>query len=116
MTVEFALRLASAAARVLAPDGGTALVGKDTRLSGYMMESALVAGFTSVGMDVVLTGPLPTPAIAMLTRELRADVAHLVRKVLQTVAHILGFRDHATTGAGNGAGFKGGGFTVAMGI
>ena len=43
------------------------VIGKDTRLSGYMMENALVAGFTSVGMDVVMTGPLPTPAIAMLT-------------------------------------------------
>ena len=43
------------------------VIGKDTRLSGYMMESALVAGFTSVGMDVVLLGPMPTPAVAMLT-------------------------------------------------
>jgi phosphoglucosamine mutase len=54
------------------------VVGKDTRLSGYMMESALVAGFTSVGMDVVMTGPLPTPAIAMLTRELRADLGVMI--------------------------------------
>ena len=52
--------------------------GKDTRLSGYMMESALVAGFTSVGMDVVMTGPLPTPAIAMLTREMRADLGVMI--------------------------------------
>ena len=50
------------------------VIGKDTRLSGYMLESALVAGFTSVGMDVVLLGPMPTPAVAMLTREMRADV------------------------------------------
>ncbi len=54
------------------------VIGKDTRLSGYMIENALVAGFTSVGMDVVLTGPLPTPAIALLTRELRADVGVMI--------------------------------------
>jgi len=51
---------------------------KDTRLSGYMMESALVAGFTSVGMDVIMTGPLPTPAIALLTREMRADLGVMI--------------------------------------
>ncbi len=68
MTVEFALRLASAAARVLAPNGGTALVGKDTRLSGYMFEAALEAGFVAAGVDVNLIGPLPTPAIALLTQ------------------------------------------------
>ena len=54
------------------------VIGKDTRLSGYMMESALVAGFTSVGMDVIQTGPLPTPAIAMLTREMRADLGVMI--------------------------------------
>jgi phosphoglucosamine mutase len=54
------------------------VIGKDTRLSGYMMENALVAGFTSVGMDVVMTGPLPTPAIAMLTREMRADIGVMI--------------------------------------
>ena len=54
------------------------VIGKDTRLSGYMLENALVAGFTSVGMDVVLLGPLPTPAIALLTRELRADVGVMI--------------------------------------
>jgi phosphoglucosamine mutase len=54
------------------------VIGKDTRLSGYMMESAMVAGFTSVGMDVVMTGPLPTPAIAMLTREMRADLGVMI--------------------------------------
>jgi phosphoglucosamine mutase len=68
MTVEFALRLASAAARALAPAGGTALVGKDTRLSGYMFEAALEAGFVAAGVDVSLIGPLPTPAIAYLTQ------------------------------------------------
>jgi len=54
------------------------VIGKDTRLSGYMMESALVAGFTSVGMDVVLVGPLPTPAVAMLTRSMRADLGVMI--------------------------------------
>ena len=69
MTVEFALRLASAAARVLAPEGGTALVGKDTRLSGYMFEAALEAGFVAAGVNVSLIGPLPTPGIAYLTQK-----------------------------------------------
>jgi phosphoglucosamine mutase len=68
MTVEFALRLASAVARVLAPNGGTALVGKDTRVSGYMFEAALEAGLVAAGVDVSLIGPLPTPAIALLTQ------------------------------------------------
>jgi phosphoglucosamine mutase len=54
------------------------LIGKDTRLSGYMIETALVAGFTSVGMDVLLTGPMPTPAIAMLTRSMRADLGVMI--------------------------------------
>ncbi len=54
------------------------VIGKDTRLSGYMLESALVAGFTSVGMDVVLLGPMPTPAVALLTREMRADVGVMI--------------------------------------
>ncbi len=54
------------------------VIGKDTRLSGYMMETALTAGFTSVGMDVIMTGPLPTPAVAMLTREMRADLGVMI--------------------------------------
>ena len=54
------------------------VIGKDTRLSGYMLESALVAGFTAVGMDVVMTGPLPTPAIAMLTQSMRADIGVMI--------------------------------------
>ena len=76
MTGETALRLAMAAASVFAHPGGqnTVVIGKDTRLSGYMMESAMLAGFTAMGMDVVVTGPIPTPAIAMLTRSLRADL------------------------------------------
>ncbi len=73
MTVDFALRLASAAARVLAPQGGTVLIGKDTRLSGYMFEAALEAGFTAAGANVLLAGPLPTPAVAYLCRQLGAD-------------------------------------------
>ena len=54
------------------------LIGKDTRLSGYMIENALVAGFTSVGMDVLLTGPMPTPGVAMLTRSMRADLGVMI--------------------------------------
>jgi phosphoglucosamine mutase len=54
------------------------LIGKDTRLSGYMIETALVAGFTSVGMDVLLTGPIPTPAVGMLTRSMRADIGVMI--------------------------------------
>jgi phosphoglucosamine mutase len=69
LTVDFALRLASAAARVLAPNGGTVLIGKDTRLSGYMFEAALEAGFVAAGVNVMLIGPLPTPGIAYLTRK-----------------------------------------------
>ncbi len=70
MTVDFALRLASAAARVLAPNGGRVLIGKDTRLSGYLFESALEAGFVAAGVDVMLMGPLPTPGIAYMTQRL----------------------------------------------
>src|SRR4249920_3204994 len=69
LTVDFALRLASAAARVLAPNGGKVLVGKDTRLSGYMFEAALEAGFVAAGVDVLMIGPLPTPGIAYLTQK-----------------------------------------------
>ena len=68
LTVDFALRLASAAARVLAPSGGSVLIGKDTRLSGYMFEAALEAGFIAAGVDVNLIGPLPTPGVAYMTQ------------------------------------------------
>jgi len=78
LTAEFALRLASAAARVLAPNGGTVAIGKDTRVSGYMFESALEAGFVAAGMDVMLLGPLPTPGIAYLTRSLGADLGVVI--------------------------------------
>jgi len=73
MTVDFALKLASAAARVLAPQGGTVLIGKDTRLSGYMFESALEAGFVAAGVNAMLIGPLPTPGIAYMTRRFNCD-------------------------------------------
>lgn len=73
MTADFTMRLAGAAAKVLTPDGGTVLIGKDTRVSGYMFESALEAGFVAAGVNVLLTGPLPTPAIAVLTQQLGAQ-------------------------------------------
>jgi len=80
MTVETAMRVGQAAgAHFLRGDHRhRVLIGKDTRLSGYMMESALTAGFTSVGMDVVLVGPMPTPAVAMLTRQMRADLGVMI--------------------------------------
>jgi len=78
MTVDFALHLASAAARVLAPEGGTVLIGKDTRLSGYMFESALEAGFVAAGVDVMLIGPLPTPGIAYMTRRFKCDLGVVI--------------------------------------
>ncbi len=78
MTADFALRLASAAAQVLAPDGGTVLIGKDTRLSGYMFESALEAGFVAAGANVLLLGPLPTPGIAYLTQEFGANIGVVI--------------------------------------
>jgi len=78
MTADFAMRLASAAAQVLIPDGGTVLIGKDTRLSGYMFESALEAGFVAAGIDVLLLGPLPTPGIAQLTQQFMADLGVVI--------------------------------------
>src|SRR5215467_14856251 len=76
MTPETALKVAMAVGESFRDGGHKQLVviGKDTRLSGYMLEPALTAGFITMGMDVVLVGPLPTPAIAMLTRSLRADL------------------------------------------
>jgi phosphoglucosamine mutase len=73
MTVDFTLRLASAAARVLAPEGGTVLIGKDTRLSGYLFESALEAGFVAAGVSTLMMGPLPTPGVAFMTRQLKCN-------------------------------------------
>ncbi len=81
MTAETALRLGLAAGRYFARGAGRrhlAVIGKDTRLSGYMIEPALVAGFASVGVDVRLFGPLPTPGVAMMTRSLRADLGVMI--------------------------------------
>ena len=78
MTAEFTLRLASSAARVLAPNGGRVVIGKDTRVSGYMLESALEAGFIAAGMDVLMLGPLPTPGIAHLTQAHKADLGVVI--------------------------------------
>jgi phosphoglucosamine mutase len=80
MTSEIALRVGMAAGKLFS--SGThrhrVVIGKDTRLSGYMIESALMSGFTAVGMDVFLLGPMPTPAVAMLTRSLRADLGVMI--------------------------------------
>jgi phosphoglucosamine mutase len=80
MTAETALKVAMAAGYCLrrGDHRHVVVIGKDTRLSGYMIEPALTAGFIAVGMDVVLVGPLPTPAIAMLTRSLRADLGVMI--------------------------------------
>src|SRR6267142_4669915 len=80
ITPELALRVGQAAGLVFrrGEHRHRVLIGKDTRLSGYMIETALVAGFTSVGMDVLLTGPIPTPAVGMLTRSMRADIGVMI--------------------------------------
>jgi len=80
MTAELALKVGMAAGLVFKNGGHRhrVVIGKDTRLSGYMLETALVAGFTSVGMDVFLLGPMPTPAVAMLTRSLRTDLGVMI--------------------------------------
>jgi len=80
ITPELALKVGQAAGLVFrrGDHRHRVLIGKDTRLSGYMIETALVAGFTSVGMDVLLTGPIPTPAVGMLTRSMRADIGVMI--------------------------------------
>ncbi len=80
ITPELALRVGQAAGRVFhrGEHRHRVVIGKDTRLSGYMIETALTAGFLSVGMDVMLLGPLPTPAVAMLTRSMRADLGVMI--------------------------------------
>lgn len=78
MTADFALRLAGAAARVLVPEGGSVVIGKDTRVSGYMFEAALEAGFTAAGVDVLMLGPLPTPGVAHITRSFKADLGVMI--------------------------------------
>ena len=80
MTSEAALKVGMAAGKIF-QNGNyrhRVVIGKDTRLSGYMLEAALMSGFTSVGMDVFLLGPMPTPAVAMLTRSLRADLGVMI--------------------------------------
>ncbi|MBC9247023.1 phosphoglucosamine mutase [Paracoccus sp. 11-3] len=81
MTAEMALRLGAAAGRYFRRDNNSAhrvVIGKDTRLSGYMLENALTAGLTSTGMNVLLLGPVPTPAVGFLTRSMRADVGIMI--------------------------------------
>ncbi|MDH4099192.1 MAG: phosphoglucosamine mutase [Nitrospirota bacterium] len=80
MTVEIAMKLGRAAAHIFRNNAGRhrIVIGKDTRLSGYMLESALMAGICSMGVDVLLVGPLPTPAIAFVTRSLRADAGVVI--------------------------------------
>ncbi|GAB5374092.1 MAG: hypothetical protein AcusKO_05540 [Acuticoccus sp.] len=80
MTPDIAMRVGMATGLVLSEHDGPQriVIGKDTRLSGYMIENALVAGFTAVGAEVFLLGPLPTPAVAMLTRSLRADIGVMI--------------------------------------
>ncbi|WP_103333325.1 phosphoglucosamine mutase [Pseudotabrizicola formosa] len=81
MTAEMALKLGAAAGRYFRRDGGSAhrvVIGKDTRLSGYMLENALTAGLTSTGMNVLLLGPVPTPAVGFLTRSMRADLGVMI--------------------------------------
>ena len=80
MTAEMALRIGQAAGAHFqrGDHRHRVVIGKDTRLSGYMMETALIAGFTSVGMDVVMVGPVPTPAVALLTHSMRADLGVMI--------------------------------------
>ena len=81
MTADMALRLGAAAGRYFRRDGTSAhrvVIGKDTRLSGYMLENALTAGLTSTGMNVLLLGPIPTPAVGFLTRSMRADLGVMI--------------------------------------
>ena len=80
ITAEVALRLGLSAGHYFRSALGTkrVVIGKDTRRSGYMLENAMTAGFTSVGMNVFLLGPLPTPAIGMLTKSMRADLGVVI--------------------------------------
>jgi phosphoglucosamine mutase len=81
MTAEVALKLGAAAGRFFRRDGSAAhrvVIGKDTRLSGYMLENALTAGLTSTGMNVLLVGPVPTPGVGFLTRSMRADLGVMI--------------------------------------
>ncbi len=98
VTPEFAMRLGYAAGTVLGSEGhGMVLIGKDTRVSGYMFESALEAGFSAAGMDVGLLGPMPTPAVAYLTRTLRAR-AGVVISASHNPYHDNGFKFFSSEG------------------
>ena len=81
MTADMALKIGAAAGRYFRNDGSNGhrvVIGKDTRLSGYMFESALTAGLTSTGMNVLLLGPIPTPGVGMLTTSMRADLGIMI--------------------------------------
>ncbi|MDC1399640.1 phosphoglucosamine mutase, partial [Yoonia sp.] len=81
MTADMALKIGAAAGRYFRNDGSNGhrvVIGKDTRLSGYMFESALTAGLTSTGMNVLLLGPVPTPAVGLLTTSMRADLGIMI--------------------------------------
>ena len=91
MTAEAALRLATAAGQYFRHGKARVhrvVIGKDTRRSGYMIENALTAGFLSTGMDVVLLGPIPTPAVGMLTHSMRADVGVMISASHLSLIHI----------------------------
>lgn len=80
MTADLAMRVGAAVGKLYrrGEHRHRVVIGKDTRLSGYMIENALVAGFTSAGLDVLLLGPIPTPGVAMLTRSMRADIGVMI--------------------------------------
>ena len=81
MTAEMALRIGAAVGRYFRRDATgvhRVVIGKDTRLSGYMLENALTAGLTSTGMNVLLLGPVPTPAVGLMTRSMRADLGVMI--------------------------------------
>ena len=82
ITPEFVLKLGWAVGRVLANGHHKVLIGKDTRISGYMLESALEAGLSAAGVDVYLLGPIPTPAIAFLTKSKIAQFCQSLRSVM----------------------------------
>ena len=89
ITPDIAMKVGMAAGLVFRPWRSSptgVVIGKDTRLSGYMIETALVSGFTSVGMDVFQLGPMPTPAVAMLTRSLRADLGVMISGLPQSLS------------------------------
>ncbi len=94
VTAETALKLGRAAAHIITQLGSAnqrpghrakIVIGKDTRLSGYMLENALASGIMSLGVDVLLIGPLPTPGVAYITRSLRADAGHRALRVAQSL-------------------------------